>query len=318
MLFLDGERFNWEKDQTPTGKRVRSQIEDIKKRHGIPLEISYPDNWIKVRQPDESGMDWGGLDQPSGFSVLLKRNLETPEGVENWIYCDTTKMDKTGNSLYIPRHFPLGPRTKINNVELAWFFLYVSPKVSYKEKKGQFIVVDELQAARNENSNKKLRIQAEARLYSEDLYIGDEKVRLIAASWNIKGSEKEDIDILISQLWGAVEAEERKTGTGYDKLIKATKIGADLILRSRLQQAEEKGVIVFNQKEQAWFFIDEDGEQGNEITQVTNELHKYDELALFYKSNPKEEGLLNKALGITKEVVEVDIEKPRTLQFKKK
>jgi hypothetical protein len=254
-------------------KMDKNELAEVRKffHNKFPVKVVYPPERItKSRLPHNRLPD-----KPNSISFDLKSTVRTLDGAAVWRYADDMIFDAKGKKKYIPKKFRFngGRYLDEKDIELI-FFLLKKSEVRYlnedelkadkklkQPRQPKFMFEDLVTEADKKAEGKALESKITVLLYNKELGLPEERIRLVAKAYHIKGVDEltfSQVRILLDN-----KIHDKKLG-GPDKFFEMVNADEELEARASLQKAIDLNYLKYDMAKNTWFW-NTDGENGKSI-----------------------------------------------------
>ncbi len=237
----------------------------------FPVKVVYPPERItKSRLPHNRLPD-----KPNSMSFDLKAVVKSGSGAEVWRYAENVILDAKGNKKYVPKKFRFNGTRMIDerDIELIFFLLRKSDfrlkgkeelkadKTLRQPRVAKFMFEDLVSEAEKKAEKKQLESKIDVLLWNKELGLPEERIRLVAKSYFIKGVD----DLSLPQVKILLEAKihDKKLG-GPDKFFDMVNADDELDARSSIQKVIDLEHIKYDMSKNVWSW-NTDGEGGRSV-----------------------------------------------------
>lgn len=237
----------------------------------FPVKVVYPpDRIVKSKLPHNRLPD-----KPNSMSFDLKATVKTGSGTEVWRYAENVILDNKGNKKYIPKKFRFNGTRMIDerDIELIFFLLRKSDfrlkgkeelkadKTLRQPRVAKFMFEDLVSEAEKKAEKKQLESKIDVLLWNKELGLPEERIRLVAKSYFIKGVD----DLSLPQVKILLENKihDKKLG-GPDKFFDMVNADDELDARSSIQKVIDLEYLKYDMSKNVWSW-NTDGEGGKSV-----------------------------------------------------
>lgn len=276
-LFKDGERIDLKTDKDYLEKK--KWIED---NIGFPVVFKRRESWITT----QVNGDGESLTYAPPFIIPNVSTVVTEDGREEWRWCPIVPKRDASGEYKFPREFRTTHYTKrmfsMNKNEMdKIYYLYF--------KDSQFKAYYEVDDAKGEADAKLVNKIKEAKIYGafygeNSVLLNDkQKLRKIARAWNISRIESMTDAQILAELEEKVRNEDKQGIRTVDEFLESTQLSEYIDKAAIVQQAEDVGAIIYDEKTSFWFYSDGNGTLKDKLCEVSKQKrdHKYEILRDF-------------------------------------
>lgn len=224
----------------------------------FPLRLIYPPERIVASKLKHNKLP----DKPNSISFDLKSTVKTENGTEVWRYAENIIIDEKGRKKYTPKKFLFYGVYMLDRkeIELIYFLLRKSEYCKGGDNEGprtKFMFEDLVTDAERKVEKKKIQTKIDMLLYGEEMAIAEDKLRLVAKAYFIKGVD----DLTLSQVKMSIESKIKETKDGADKFFEMVNADEEIKTRVSITRAVDMGVLLYEAsgKSKAWVWKTKQG-----------------------------------------------------------
>ena len=229
----------------------KADVASIEKHfHGkFPVKVVYPSERIVKSRLKHNVLP----DKPNSISFDLKGTVKTNDGVEVWRYAEQVVADDLGRKQYLPKKFRYNGARYLErtDIELIYFLLRKSSFCQGGDNEGKrvkFVFEDLVSEAEKKAEKRETDNKLATLLYNKETGLSEERLRLVAKAYFVRGVD----DLTISQVRIILDGKVHKSKDGPEKFFDMVNADEELKARESIQKAVDMGLIVSGPKEWAW------------------------------------------------------------------
>ena len=253
----------------------------------FPVRIVYPPELIKHSRLNRLP------DKPKSIGLPMRVVVRNNDGeTEEWRWARDTTMDTSNRTKYFPRRLNFTGNIVIpeTELELLWFLYWKSPHCKNgglgekQRRKIYFEIEDLVKIASGKVALKAITARYEVMVYDQELGLPEHRIRALAKAYFIPRVD----DLEIDQVRVAIDFEvKRDPRQGIQNFIEMSNSDEYIALRSKIQMAIDKDIIIFVPRDRVWSWKGDPQykESDEEICRVLSKADAKQALIDYYEAN---------------------------------
>lgn len=265
MIYVNDKLVNLKDEKTPAGKEFKVAL-DYFNKIGFPITFKVKKHILAPNETDEGHVFW----TMPAYHIHHTSLVNTNWGTEFWRYTPTSPHEKNG-----ALEFPTEGRYKAyteklisfnrNQADLL-FFLWYKSNIFNKI----YDIDDAKQVATDTVQRKMDSVRLDAIFFSKDSLLknDEEKCATIARAYNVGDVGAKSPDQRLIALESIIRAKVKAKELTVDEFAESLQLDILTELSANINKAYEDKLILFDDGQNAFFYVNNKGEVGSKIVHV--------------------------------------------------